>query len=122
MMQKALNSLFGVISSEADRNQAFAADLQEAIIKMAAQFDKSNLIDRKVKGFNPFAAFKEGGREGMTKILNKETSEVLKAMVRMHNADPTGALGGKARKADLVEAMVSLAEKRAARDAKLFDY
>ena len=122
MMEKALNSLFGVVSAEAERNQAFAGELQEVIIKLASQFDKNNLIEKRVKAFNPFAVFKASGRDGMTKELSKETADVLRIMVKLHNADPAGQMGVRPKKADLVEAMVSMAERRAKRDAKLFDY
>lgn len=121
-MQKALNTLFGVISAEAERNQAFAGELQDVIIKLADQFGKANMVERRVKAFNPFAVFKAEGRDGMEKQLNKESAEVLRAMMRLHNADPAGGLGPRPRKADMVEALVSLTEKRAERDAKLFDY
>ena len=122
MMQQALNSFFGVITSEAGRNPGFATELQSAILKMSDQIDKSNLVQNQAREMNPFALFKTDGRDGMEKALNGQKVDVLRTMVKLHNADPAGLLGNKGKKGELVEAMVKLAERRAERDARLFNY
>lgn len=123
MIQQSLNTFFSVISAEAERNPTFGANLQAAIVKMAEQIDRSQVEQRKIKSFNPFQSFKDGGREGMTKALDKQfKADELRVMVRLHNADPSGSLPNRARKADLIETMVVMAENRAKRDAKLFNY
>ncbi len=122
MIEKSLNQLFSVVSEEAGRNRQFADNLETAVLKMAESLGKSREIDQQVREFNPFLTFKEGGAEAIELALKNRSQAVLRQMVLRHNADPSGTLGARPRKQDLITALVSLAENRAKRDARLFEY
>ena len=121
-MERGLNSLFAVISAEAGRNPAFAAQIQEAVLELSDKVGRANLIDLQVRRINPFALFKVGGRDGMITSLNKEKVSVLREVVKRHSADTDCRLGPKSKKQDVIEVLVAFAERRAERDSRLFAY
>lgn len=122
MIEKSLNQLFAVVSAEAGRNRQFADRLEDAVLSMADSLSKSREIDEQVRQFNPFQVFNQEGATGIEAALKNRSYIVLRQMVERHNADPSGQLGSKPRKSDLIASLVAVAEKRAARDARLFQY
>jgi hypothetical protein len=54
--------------------------------------------------------------------LAKFDAKELKILVAKHNLDPAGALKGKSGKKPYAEHIAAAAQKRAERDAKLFEY
>ncbi|MEM6626909.1 MAG: hypothetical protein AAF719_09425 [Pseudomonadota bacterium] len=121
-MEKALKKLFAVITEEAASNVAFSRKLEDAMGAFAETYQKDRKIEREIEGFNPLVALKALGAESFHKRVGGMSAPALKLLIQKHNLDPSGALQGRASKAKLVDAIVGAAEKRAARDAKLFEY
>lgn len=122
MIDKALKNLFGVVAEEAGANRAFGRKLEDALIKFGADLHKQREIEEQIESFSPFVEFKQLGADGLTGTLKNRSVAALKQIVARHNVDPAGALGGRPSRADLVTAIVNAAEKRAKRDARLFEY
>jgi hypothetical protein len=122
MIEKALGGVFKIVTEEAASNRAFAAKLEGALAKFAEDFVEARKTEAAVENFHPFIAFGKDGPEAFRKRLNGFSAPELRLVVKQHGLDPAGALPAKAAKKALVEHVFAAAEKRAARDAKLFEY
>ena len=120
--ERGLGKLFAVVTEEAGRNPVFANRLQEAVLTLSEGIDKATQVDTEIRGLNPYLLYKEEGREGLVKILEGKSSTTLRELVRRHNADPSGTLGRRPRKAQLVDVMADMVEDSAEQDERLFAY
>ncbi|ACT59534.1 hypothetical protein [Hirschia baltica] len=122
MIEKSLKSLFGIVADEAARNRAFARKLEDEILKQAKDVTKARELEEQVTGFNPNVVFKEAGAEGLKFALKNRSIAALKKIVERHNIDPSNQLGSRPTRGKIVEIILIAADKRAKRDAKLFEY
>lgn len=122
MIEKALGGVFKVVTAEAAANPAFARRLEDALGKFAEDYVERRKAESAVANFHPFIAFRNESPEGFRKQVGKFSAPELRLVVAKHHLDPSGVLKARATKKALVEHIVTAAEKRAARDAKLFEY
>ena len=122
MIDKALKSVFSVVAEEAASNRAFARNIEDVMIKYGQDLARKRELEEQVQRFNPFVEFKSAGADGLEAALKNRSVAALRQIVDRHNVDPANTLGPRPARAKLVSAIVAAAEKRAARDAKLFEY
>lgn len=122
MIDKALSSLFKVVTDEAVNNPAFGKRLEESLAKFGQELAERRLAERNVGEFHPFIEFKKGSPEDFEARLMKFDVKELRVIVQKHHLDPANALNGKGAKKALVAHILEAARKRAERDAKLFEY
>lgn len=122
MIDKALKSVFSVVAEEAANNRTFAKNIEDALIKYGQDLARKRELEEQVERFNPYVEFKSAGVTGLETALKNRSVAALKQIVQRHNVDPANTLGPRPARAKLVAAIVAAAEKRAARDAKLFEY
>jgi hypothetical protein len=122
MIEKTLSGLFKVVAEEAESNKAFAARLEGSLAKFAEDYVARAAAEGQVADFHPFIEFKKGTPDEFRARLAKFDVRALKLIVKNHGLDPAGALPAKAAKKVVAEFIATAAEKRAARDAKLFEY
>ena len=122
MIEKALGGVFKVVTSEASANPAFARRLEDALGKFAEDYVERRRVERSVANFHPFIAFRNATPEEFRKQVGGLSAAELRMVVDKHHLDPAGSLKARAPKKALVEHVVLAAEKRAARDEKLFEY
>ena len=84
--------------------------------------EKARELEQQVAEFSPFVTFKEDGAEALDNALKNKSLAALKKIIQRHNIDPANNLSGRPTRARLIAAIIEGAEKRAKRDAKLFDY
>lgn len=132
-LNKTLNRLFDEVRREAKRNPAFADRLDAAIRAHASarEIDERNLDsdDSPIEpapaplatDLNPLALFTREGPDALRMTLAALPDETLFGLIGEHNLDPAGTAADLAGH-DLVEHIVSQAEKRVERDRKMFDY
>ena len=122
MIEKTLKSLMAIVAEEAASNRVFARKLEDELIKQARDLTKARELEEQLSGFNPNVVYKESGQEGLKQALKNRSVAALKRIVARHNLDPSNQLGGRPTRVKIVEIILIAAEKRAKRDAKLFDY
>jgi len=122
MIEKTLAGLFKVVADEAESNKAFAAKLEGSLAKFAEDYVAKAAAEVQVADFHPFIEFKKSTPEEYRARLGKFDIRALRLIVKNHGLDPAGALPAKAAKKAVAEFIALAAEKRAARDAKLFEY
>lgn len=122
MIEKTLAGLFKVVADEAESNKVFAAKLEGSLAKFAEDYVAKAAAERSVGDFHPFIEFRKGTPEEFRARLAKFGAPELRLIVKNHGLDPAGALPAKATKKAVAEFIAVAAEKRAARDAKLFEY
>ena len=122
MIEKALSGLFKTISEEAEANPAFARRLETSLAKFAEDYVEARRAEHRVGDFHPHIEYKKAGAEALRARLAKFDAKELKLVIEKHNLDPSGALKAKTSKKALAEHVLSAAQKRAERDARLFEY
>ncbi len=122
MIEKALGGVFKVVTEEAAANPAFAQRIEGALGKFAESYVEKRRVESEIADFHPFIEFKKDTPEAFRKRLAGFGVAELRLVVAKHNLDPSSALKARAAKKVLVEHIAKAAEKRAERDAKLFEY
>lgn len=122
MIDRALTGLFKVVSEEAATNPGFAKRMEDALGKFAEEYVEARRAEHRLGDFHPFIEFNKHGAEAFRARLAKFDATELRLIVEKHNLDPAQMLKSKASKKALAEHVFAAAEKRAARDAKLFEY
>jgi hypothetical protein len=122
MIERALRRLFEVVADEAATNAAFARKLEDTLGPFAERYVENRRIEREIDGFHPFVEYRKGTPEAFVARLNRFSPQALKAIIDFHQLDKTGEITGQSSKRRMVAAVVAAAEKRAARDQKLFEY
>ncbi|MFC7290723.1 hypothetical protein [Hirschia litorea] len=122
MIEKTLKSIWGVIADEASSNRSFARKIEDEILKQAKELAKQRELEEQITEFNPNVVYKQSGESGLKAALKNRSIAALKQIVKRHNIDPSNQLGGRPTRGKIVELILFSAEKRAKRDAKLFDY
>ncbi len=122
MIDKALAGLFKVVTDEAAANPAFAQRLEDSLYRFSQDLVATRAAVDRVAGFHPYIEFGKLGVDAFRGRLGEFDARELKLVVDRHHLDPAQTLKPKAAKKALIEHIVAAAEKRAARDAKLFEY
>lgn len=122
MIDKALTSLFKVVTEEATNNPAFGKRLEESLAKFGQELSERRMAERNVGEFHPLIEFKKGTPEEFSARLAKFDVSELRVIVQKHHLDPANLLKGKGTKKTLAAQILEAARKRAERDAKLFEY
>lgn len=122
MIDKTLAGLFRVVTEEAAQNPAFAQKLEDALGGFAEAFVERRKAERQVADFHPFIEFRKATPEAFRARLEGFGVAELRLIVEKHHLDPAKTLKPKAAKKVIVELISAAAQKRAVRDAKLFEY
>ena len=122
MIDRALSSLFKVVTDEAVNNPAFGRRLEESFAKFGQELAERRLAERNVGEFHPFIEFRKGSPEDFEARLMKFDVKELRVIVQKHHLDPANSLKGRGAKKALVVHILEAARKRSERDAKLFEY
>ena len=122
MIDKALSSLFKVVTDEAVNNPAFGKRLEESLAKFGQDIAERRMAERNVGEFHPFIEYKKGTPEEFSARLSKFDVNELRVIVSKHHLDPANLLKGKGTKKTLTAHILEAARKRSERDAKLFEY
>ena len=122
MIDKTLAGLFRVVTEEAAQNPAFAQKLEDALGGFAEAFVERRKAERQVADFHPFIEFRKTTPEAFRARLEGFGVAELRLIVERHHLDPAKTLKPKAAKKAIVELICTAAQKRAIRDAKLFEY
>ncbi len=122
MIERALGGVFRVVTDEAASNPVFARKLEDALAGFAEDYTARRKAEADVGDFHPFIAYRKGTPEEFAARLGKFDVKALRLIVAQHNLDPANALKGKGAKKALVEQILTATQKRAERDAKLFEY
>lgn len=99
------------------------SDLVEADDDDSRDFDAPEAEQGEVTAFdvNPAAIVRRDGPQALTDALRDVPESALRGLILEHNLDPAGETAAMNRAA-LVAHIVRQAERRIARDRKLFDY
>lgn len=122
MIDKALGSVFKVVTEEAAANPAFGKRMEEALAKFAVDYVERQRAERRVGEFHPLVEFRRGTLEEFEARLGAFDATALRIIIQKHHLDPANTLKGKASKKALAAHILAMARKRAERDAKLFEY
>jgi len=122
MIDKTLAGLFRVVTEEAAQNPAFAQKLEDALGGFAEAWIERRKSESQVADFHPFIEFRKSDAESFRKRLDGFGAPELRLIIEKHHLDPATSLKPRAAKKALVEHIFTAAEKRAARDARLFEY
>ncbi|MEP7210346.1 MAG: hypothetical protein ABI740_05870 [Alphaproteobacteria bacterium] len=122
MIEKALASVFKVITDEAASNVPFARTLEDSLAKFAEDYVEARQSERRVGDFHPFIEFRKSTPDEFRARLAKFDAKDLKLVITKYNLDSAGVLKGKGAKKALAEHIFTAAQKRTERDAKLFEY
>jgi hypothetical protein len=122
MIEKALAGVFKVVTEEAGANPAFARKLEQALAKFAEDFVEKQNAENRVGDFHPFIEFRKGTPAEFEARLLKFDASDLRLIVDKHHLDPAAVLKPRASKKILTAHILNAAQKRAERDAKLFEY
>jgi hypothetical protein len=121
MIDKALASLFKVVTDEATNNPAFGRRLEDALAKFGQDLAERRLAERSVEGFHPHIEYKKSPQEFEARIGKFDAKE-LRVLISKHGLDPANILKGKGTRKALAAHVLAAVQKRAERDAKLFEY
>jgi hypothetical protein len=113
--------MFKVVTEEAANNPAFGKRLEDALAKFGQELAERRIAERSVEGFHPHIAYKKNPQEFASR-LEKFDAKELRVVIDRHGLDPAATLKGKAAKKVLAAHILAAAQKRAERDAKLFEY
>jgi hypothetical protein len=122
MIDKALTSVFKVVTEEAAANPAFGKRLEESLAKFAVDYVERQRAERRIGEFHPLVEFRKGTPEEFDARLAAFDATELRIIIQKHHLDPANTLKGKASKKALAGCIAAAARKRAERDAKLFEY
>lgn len=122
MIDKTLSGLFRVVTEEAAHNPAFAQKLEDALGEFAEAWVEKRKAEREVADFHPFIEFRKSSAETFRARLDAFGPAELRLIVEKHHLDPARTLKPRASKKALADLICAAAEKRAVRDAKLFEY
>jgi hypothetical protein len=122
MIDKALASVFKVVTDEAANNPAFGKRVEEALGKFAVDYVERRRAERRIGEFHPLVEFRKGTPEEFEARLAVFDATELKMIIQKHHLDPANTLKGKGAKKALAAHILAAAKKRAERDAKLFEY
>jgi hypothetical protein len=122
MIDKALASVFKVVTDEAANNPAFGKRMEEALGKFAVDYVERRRAERRIGEFHPLVEFRKGTPEEFGARLAVFDATELKMIIQKHHLDPANTLKGKGAKKALAAHILAAAKKRAERDAKLFEY
>ena len=117
MIDRALASVFKVVTEEAAANPAFGKKLEDTLAKFGQELAEKRMAERSIENFHPLVEYRKDAA-GFEARLAKE----LRALVDRHHLDPAAVLKGKGTKKVLAAHILEAAKKRAERDAKLFEY
>ena len=109
-------------ADEAAANPGFAKKLEDSLSKFAEGHVEAKRAQHRVGDFHPFIELKKLGADDFRARLAQFDAKELKVVIEKYNLDPAGSLKGKAAKKALAEHVFAAAQKRAERDAKLFEY
>jgi hypothetical protein len=121
MIDRALSSMFKVVTDEAAANPAFGKKLEDTLSKFGQDLAERRLAERNIENFHPLVEYKKDAA-GFEARLAKFDAKELRALVDRHHLDPAAVLKGKGTKKMLAAHILEAARKRAERDAKLFEY
>jgi hypothetical protein len=121
MIDKALSNMFKVVTEEAVNNPAFGKKLEDALAKFGQDLAERRLAERSVEGFHPHIEYKKSPAEFEARLAKFDAKE-LRVVIDKHGLDPANTLKGKGTKKVLAAHILAAAQKRAERDAKLFEY
>ena len=121
MIERALAGVFKVVTDEAAANPGFARKLEDSLAKFAEDYVEMRRAEHRVGDFHPHIEYKKDAAEFRARLAKFDAKE-LRVVIEKHNLDPSGALKSKASKKVLAEHVLAAAQKRAERDAKLFEY
>ncbi|MBI1358796.1 MAG: hypothetical protein GC155_00765 [Alphaproteobacteria bacterium] len=122
MIDKALSGLFKVVTEEAAANPTFARRLEDSLAKFAEDHAAARRAGARIADFHPHIEYPKATPEAFRKRLGGFDATELRMIVAKHRLDPAGTLKPRASKKVLVEHVFNAAQKRAERDAKLFEY
>jgi hypothetical protein len=122
MIERALANIFKVVTEEAASNPAFGKRLEESLAKFARDHADRRLAENRVGDFHPLLEFRKTSPAEFEARLMKFDAQELRIIVEKHHLDPAQSLKGKTSKKILVAHILAAAQKRAERDAKLFEY
>jgi hypothetical protein len=122
MIDKALASVFKVVTEEASANPAFGKRMEEALAKFAVDYVERQRAERRIGEFHPLVEYRKGAPEEFEARLAAFDATELRIIVQKHHLDPANTLKGKGTKKALAALVLAAARKRAERDAKLFEY
>lgn len=121
MIDKALSNMFKVVTEEAVNNPAFGKKLEESLAKFGQELAERRLAERSVEGFHPHIEFKKGAAEFEARLAKFDARE-LRVLIERHGLDPANTLKGKGTRKVLAAHVLAAVQKRAERDARLFEY
>jgi hypothetical protein len=122
MIDKALGSVFKVVTEEVSANPAFGKRMEEALAKFAVDYVDRQRAERRIGEFHPLVEFRKGTPEEFEARLAGFDATELRIIIQKHHLDPANTLKGKASKKALAARIAEAARKRSERDAKLFEY
>lgn len=121
MIDRALASVFKVVTEEAAANPAFGKKLEDTLAKFGQELAEKRMAERSIENFHPLVEYRKDAA-GFEARLAKFDAKELRALVDRHHLDPAAVLKGKGTKKVLAAHILEAARKRAERDAKLFEY
>lgn len=121
MIDRALASVFKVVTEEAAANPAFGKKLEDTLAKFAHELAEKRMAERSIENFHPLVEYRKDA-PGFEARLAKFDAKELRALVDRHHLDPAAVLKGKGTKKVLAAHIFDAAKKRAERDANLFEY
>ncbi len=121
MIDKALSSMFKVVTEEAANNPAFGKKLEESLAKFGQDLAERRLAERSIEGFHPHIEYKKSAAEFGARLAKFDATE-LRVLIERHGLDPANTLKGKGARKVLAAHVLAAVQKRAERDAKLFEY
>jgi len=122
MIDKVLANIFRIVTEEAANNPAFGKRLEETLAKFAKDHAERRLAENRVGEFHPLLEYRKTSPTDFEARLMKFDAQELRIIVQKHHLDPANTLKGKGAKKVLVAHIFAAAQKRAERDAKLFEY
>lgn len=122
MIEKALAGIFKIVTEEAASNPAFSKRLEDSLAKFAKDHAERRHAETRIGDFHPLLEFRKTSPVDFEARLMKFDAQELRLIVEKHHLDPANTLKGKGAKKALVAHILSAAQKRAERDAKLFEY
>lgn len=122
MIEKALAGVFKTVTEEASANPAFARRLEASLAKFAEDYVETRRAEHRLGDFHPHIEYKKAGADALRARLSRFDAKELKMVIEKYNLDPSGELKAKSSKKALAEHVLAAAQKRAERDARLFEY
>lgn len=121
MIDRALATVFRVITDEAASNPSFGRKLEDALAKFGRELAERRAAEQNVEGFHPHIEYRKSASEFEARLAKFDVRE-LRVIIDMHGLDPANTLGGRAVKKALAAHILATVQARARRDARLFEY